>query len=81
MYVDGSLVAANPAVTTGAGFTGYWRIGGGTLRDWEGAPGKDYFSGTLDQVTVALQARNAAWIRSAYLTQKPGATLLSLEPE
>jgi hypothetical protein len=81
MYVDGTLVAANDTVTTGAGFTGYWRIGGGTLRNWVGAPGKEYFSGTLDEVTVALHARNKTWIHSAYLTQKPSATLITLAPE
>lgn len=71
LYVDGILAAANPACTSGAGFTGYWRFAGGTLRTWVGAPDKENFHGALDEISVS-RSRDAAWIHTAYQTQKPG---------
>lgn len=80
LYVDGVQVAANPSCTSGAGFTGYWRFAGGALRSWVGAPGREYFQGALDEITVS-RSRDAAWIRSAYQTQRIGSRTLRFTVE
>lgn len=80
LYVDGTQAAANPACTVGAGFTGYWRMGGGNLKTWQGAPSREYFHGSLDEISVA-RSRSADWIRLAYLTQRPGSRTLRLTAE
>ncbi len=43
LYADGALVAADPSVTTGQTYTGYWRIGGDYY---------DYLAGSLDEAAI-----------------------------
>jgi PKD repeat protein len=72
LYVDGSQVAANAAVTSAQYLTGgYWRLGGDTLSGWPSAPSSSYFSGSLDETatyrTVLTPAQVAAHYRGRYL--------------
>jgi Concanavalin A-like lectin/glucanases superfamily len=54
LYVDGSLVASDPAWTVGQAFNGYWRIGWDTVDSW--LPGSDPtdfgLDATIDEVAV-----------------------------
>jgi hypothetical protein len=54
LYVDGALVASNPAVTTGAAYFGYSRLAGVSLSGWPNRPTSDYLIGTIDEVSVYL---------------------------
>lgn len=62
LYADGLLVASDS--NTGAqSYTGYWRIGNGSLSGWTDAPSTGLV-GTLDEVAVyysALTAQHASW--------------------
>lgn len=66
LYVDGILVASNPAVTSGARGNGYWRVGFDTLNGWPSAPSSSYFSGTLDNVAIYTTALSASSIADGY---------------
>ena len=81
LYVDGALAATEPANANAAAFTGYWRFGGGSMGDWVGRSKKDFFKGMIDEPSVALRARSAAWIRLAWLTQAPGTSRLLIRNE
>ena len=50
LYLDGVLVASDPATTSAQNFTGYWRWGGENLVGWPNAPATNYLTGTLDEV-------------------------------
>ncbi|GGK34213.1 hypothetical protein GCM10010124_28540 [Pilimelia terevasa] len=52
LYVDGTLVASDAAVTTAANFTGYWRFGGMSLAGYSNQPTSDYLIGSLDEMAV-----------------------------
>lgn len=80
LYVDGALAAAAPGVTDAAAYSGYWRLGGGSLGDWVGRSGSGFFRGAIDEASVSLRARDAAWIRLAYLTQAPGSAAIAIKP-
>lgn len=66
LYVDGSVVATNPNVTTGEGFSGFWRIGGDNLNSWPDQPASNWFAGGIDEVAVYPQALSAAQIATHY---------------
>ena len=52
LYVDGSLVAANPSITTAGNYTGLWRWGGGTLANMTNRPSSDYLTGSVDEIAI-----------------------------
>lgn len=52
LYVDGDRVAADPAVTTGPTYNGYWRIGGDNLSGWPNRPASNFLNGKIDEVAV-----------------------------
>lgn len=52
LYVDGALVASNPAVTSAQSYTGYWRIGYDNLAGWLEVPTSYYLKGTIDEVAI-----------------------------
>jgi hypothetical protein len=52
LYVDGELVAADPAATVAQDFTGYWRVGYDNLRFEPHAPTSESFAGSLDEAAV-----------------------------
>ncbi|GAA2177928.1 hypothetical protein GCM10009847_05930 [Leucobacter tardus] len=66
LYVDGQLVAADPSVTSGEGFSGYWRIGGDNLGSWPDRPQSDWLSGSIDEVAVYPTALTSAQVSTHY---------------
>ena len=52
LYLDGALVAANPAVTSALSMTGYWRWGGSCLAGLSDRPASDYLIGSLDEIAI-----------------------------
>jgi Concanavalin A-like lectin/glucanases superfamily len=67
LYLDGDLVASNPAATTARAFSGYVRIGYDSLAGWPDRPTSDYFTGSLAYADVYLYALSAGQVRSHYL--------------
>lgn len=63
LYVDGVSVATNAAVTGGANFLGYWRVG--TDLVWSGAS-TPTLSGTLDEASVFTRALTAEEVAAQY---------------
>lgn len=51
LWVDGTQVAANPAITSASSYNGYWQVGGGPLTFWPGA-GRTDLVGSVDAVAV-----------------------------
>ena len=54
LYVDGALVASNPAVLAADVYAGAWRIGDDNVDGWGigSGPSSRRFTGTLDEVAV-----------------------------
>jgi len=52
LYVDGKRVGQRTDVTSGQGFSGYWRVGGDNLGGWTNRPSSDYLNGALDEVAI-----------------------------
>ena len=65
LYVDGALVASSTVTAAQAG-TGYWRLGGGSLKGWPSAPGSYYVQATLDEFAVYSTALGAATVAAQY---------------
>jgi len=67
LYVDGQLVATDPAVTSGHAFTGYWRIGRDNLDNWgTETPTTRAFPGTLAFAAVYRTALTAEQIHTQW---------------
>lgn len=66
LYVDGKLVAQDAAITGGAIFNGYWRIGGDTISSWPSAPSSAYFDGAIDEVAVYPAPLNAGQVMTHF---------------
>lgn len=75
-FVDGALVARNPAIVEAQNITGYWRIGNGILSDWAPPGTSQFYRGSVDEVWIAHAELSDDYIRLAYENQKPGTTLL-----
>lgn len=65
LYVDGVLVASGPATTAEGGY-GYWRLGGGNLKNWPLQPTSSWFTGALDEFAVYHSKLSAATIAAQY---------------
>lgn len=61
LYVDGALVAADPSVTTGQNYTGWWKVGCGRLLYWSG--GSDTFTGRLQYAAIYTRELTADEVR------------------
>jgi hypothetical protein len=66
LFVDGEAVAANPAVTTAEGYSGWWRVGYDNLNGWPDAPTSYFFAGTVDDAVVWSSALSSADVLAAY---------------
>jgi hypothetical protein len=66
LYVDGSPVAGNGAVTTAGNYTGYWRLGYDDLAGWPSAPTSNYFAGRLDEVKIYNHALTPIEVQNEY---------------
>jgi len=53
LYVDGALVASNPAMNGAFSLLGYWRVAYDSLTGWTNAPTTTNFNGSIDDVAVA----------------------------
>jgi sugar lactone lactonase YvrE len=65
MYVDGSSVASNSAMTAAETDNGYWRIGGDNLSGWPSTHTSNYFAGQIDDIGVYTLELTAAQVASA----------------
>jgi hypothetical protein len=76
LFVDGALVASDPASTVAEDITGYWRWGYGALDNWV-KPGTDFhFQGSLDEIWIAHAARSDAFIKLSFENLKADSRLL-----
>jgi len=70
LYVDGSLQASTTSYTSGANYTGYWRLGESTVAGgfsgWTAAPTSHFFSGTLDEAAVYEYPLSATQVATHY---------------
>ncbi len=66
LYIDGTLVASNPAVTSAQSYNGYWRIGGDNLSGWTSQPSSAFFNGAIDDVAIYPTTLSAAQISTHY---------------
>ena len=67
LYVDGQRVAADPTVTSGHAFTGYWRIGADNLSNWgPETPSTRAFTGSMAFAAVYRTALTAEQIRTQW---------------
>ena len=65
MYIDGSAVASNAAMTVSESNNGYWRIGGGALSGWPSTHTSNYFAGQIDDIGVYSSELSAGQVASA----------------
>jgi hypothetical protein len=65
LYVDGTLVASS-SVTAAQATSGYWRLGGGNLKNWPSAPSSSYLAGSLDEFAIYTSALSATTVRAQY---------------
>ncbi|HZP28155.1 MAG TPA: LamG-like jellyroll fold domain-containing protein, partial [Acidimicrobiia bacterium] len=67
LFVDGSLVASNGAVTTAQNFTGYWRWGGSFgLSSWPNPPTSSAFVGEIQEFAVYGSQLSASQVSVHY---------------
>lgn len=76
LYVDGSLAASKPSVTTGEGLSGYWKVGCGNLNGWadgSGAAynGPSYYTGQIRFAAAYTVALTAAQVTAHYQAGTP----------
>ena len=65
LYVDGNLVASGTATSAQDGY-GYWRLGGGNIKNWTLEPTSAWFAGGLDEFAVYHTTLTAATIADQY---------------
>ncbi len=78
LYVDGKRVGANPAVTSGQAYNGYWRIGGDNLNSWPNRPTSNFLAGTIDEVAVYPNALPLSAVAKHY--NDGGGSVANLPP-
>ncbi|CAH0169085.1 LamG domain-containing protein [Microbacterium sp. Bi128] len=74
LFVDGQLRATNTGVTTGEGYTGFWKVGCGSLSAWANGTsdgtidysGPSYFTGQIQYAAVYKRALSADEVRWHY---------------
>ena len=67
LYVDGGLVASNPAATNPEPYSGYWRIGYDKLTAWPDASSNFFFTGSMRAAAVYGVVLSADQVRSHYV--------------
>ena len=72
LYLDGAVVDANEGYTTAEGFSGYWRIGSGTLGSWPDQPQSAMFGGSVRFAAAYPYVLNSGEVASAWSIGKPG---------
>lgn len=70
LYVDGALVASNPA-TVAQNFDGYWRVGGDAIgSSWPNYPSSAWFTGSLDEFAVYPVGLSSDQVKTHYQVGK-----------
>lgn len=62
LYVDGTRVAQNEAITGSQSMTGYWRLGGDNLTGWAAKPTRSNLIGTFDEFAIYPTALSASQV-------------------
>jgi hypothetical protein len=70
LYVDAQLQAQNSTVTSGAVYSGYWKIAYGNLGDWLNKPNNMYYEGKLDDIAIYNRELSHDEIEVLYSEQK-----------
>ncbi len=78
LFVDGTLVASDPASTVAENITGFWRWGFGSLDNWSPPGTSRYFQGTLDELWIAHAARSDDFLKLSFENQRTDSRLLQL---
>ena len=65
LYVDGVLVSSGTAKSAEGGY-GYWRLGGGNVKNWPLQPTNSWFAGTLDEFAVYHSTLSPTTIAAQY---------------
>ncbi|MEC5180616.1 PKD domain-containing protein [Arthrobacter sp. CG_A4] len=52
LFIDGVPAGQRSDVTSGQGYSGYWRIGGDNIGGWPNQPASNYFAGAIDDVAI-----------------------------
>lgn len=66
LYLDGVAVASSTSVKPSTTYTGYWRLGSGSLAGYPFRPPSDTFRGTLDEVATYATALDAQAVSQHY---------------
>ncbi|MGL4173797.1 MAG: signal peptidase I [Actinomycetota bacterium] len=67
LYVDGVLVASDPAITSAQVYNGRWRIGWDNLGGWgANTPTNSYFTGFIDEVAIYNSALTATQVTAHF---------------
>jgi len=66
LYMDGSLVATDPTVTTCEATTGFWRVGFDNLNSWPSRPNSTYFRGAVDDILIYQRALTSPEVATVF---------------
>ena len=73
LFADGQRIANDPTTTSAKPYTGYWHLGGNTLRGWPYQPGRLTLAGDLDEVAVYPSALDSTVVAAQYAHRRlPG---------
>ena len=68
LYMDGTQVGSNAAITSAENFAGYWKIGYDNMNSWTAQPSSFYFNGSLDDVLIYARALSASEVSTIYIS-------------
>jgi large repetitive protein len=67
LYIDGVLVASNPAVTASSmAYSGSWRVGYDSLGGWDAHPTSNFFAGSVAEASAYGTQLSAARVAAHY---------------
>ncbi|MDB5050557.1 MAG: putative protein of unknown function acetylesterase [Fibrobacteres bacterium] len=81
LYFDGAFSDRDTATRGAEDYSGYWRMGTGSLEGWLSTPVREYFYGALDEVRIEAIVRSPDWIKLSFETQKLKSTVVKIAPE
>jgi hypothetical protein len=80
LFVDGEPIADNPSRSGSTNNTGGWYVGADPPPAGSGALPSNCFAGTIDELQLFADSEPSDdWIKLSYATQRPGATVLSIQ--
>ena len=80
LWVDGTEVASNNAITSAQSYSGWWHLGWGITGSfgWPDSPTNPYLAGSLSETAVLSTSLNAAQISTLYNAGSAGAYALDI---